>query len=76
MDFAMSAKAADYHKRLSAFMTEFVFPAEAVYEEYRAAAGPADHTVPPVIEQLKGLARDRGLWNLFLPAVSGLSNLE
>ena len=24
----MSAKAQDYHKRLSAFMTEFVFPAE------------------------------------------------
>jgi acyl-CoA dehydrogenase len=31
MDFAMSAKAADYHKRLSAFMTEHVFPAEAEY---------------------------------------------
>ena len=28
MDFAMSAKAADYHQRLTDFMTEFVFPAE------------------------------------------------
>jgi acyl-CoA dehydrogenase len=76
MDFAMSAKASDYHKRLSAFMTEFVFPAEAVYERYRAEAGPNDHTPPPVIEELKNLARERGLWNLFLPAVSGLTNLE
>jgi acyl-CoA dehydrogenase len=76
MDFAMSAKAQDYHKRLSAFMTEFVFPAEAPYEQYRREAGPDDHTVPPVVEDLKKLAKERGLWNLFLPAESGLTNLE
>ena len=76
MDFAMSAKAQDYHKRLTAFMTEFVFPAEAEYERYRAEAGPNDHTVPPIIEDLKVLAKERGLWNLFLPAISGLSNLD
>jgi len=72
----MSAKAQDYHKRLTAFMTEFVFPAEAEYERYRAEAGPNDHTVPPIIEDLKVLAKERGLWNLFLPAISGLSNLD
>jgi acyl-CoA dehydrogenase len=76
MDFAMSAKAQDYHKRLTAFMTEFVFPAEAEYHRYREEAGPNDHTVPPVVEELKSLAKDRGLWNLFLPADSGLTNLE
>jgi acyl-CoA dehydrogenase len=76
MDFAMSAKAQDYHKRLSAFMTEFVFPAEAEYHRYRVEAGPDDHTVPPIIEELKALAKERGLWNLFLPPVSGLTNLE
>ena len=76
MDFAMSAKAQDYHKRLSAFMTEFVFPAEASYDAYRHEAGPDDHTVPPVIEELKVLAKERGLWNLFLPSISGLTNLE
>ena len=72
----MSSKAQDYHKRLTAFMTEFVFPAEAEYERYRREAGAADHTVPPIIEELKMLAKERGLWNLFLPAVSGLTNLE
>ncbi len=72
----MSAKALDYHKRLSAFMTEFVFPAEASYEAYRHEAGPNDHTVPPVVEELKVLAKERGLWNLFLPSISGLKNLE
>jgi acyl-CoA dehydrogenase len=76
MDFAMSARAADYHKRLSAFMTEFVFPAEASYESYRIEKGPNDHTLPPVVQELKTLAKERGLWNLFLPSVSGLTNTE
>src|SRR3954447_11106765 len=76
MDFAMSAKAQDYHQRLTDFMTEFVFPAERSYDQYRLEAGPDDHTVPPVIEELKKLARDRGLWNLFLPSESGLTNVE
>ena len=72
----MSAKAQDYHQRLSDFMTEFVFPAEASYERYRTENGPDDHTVPPVVEELKKLARERGLWNLFLPSVSGLTNTD
>jgi acyl-CoA dehydrogenase len=76
MDFAMSAKAQDYHDRLTAFMTEHVFPAEAAYETYRLDKGRDDHTVPPVVEELKVLARGQGLWNLFLPSESGLTNLE
>jgi len=72
----MSAKGADYHQRLTGFMVEEVFPAEKSYDEYRAAAGPGDFTVPPVVEELKKKARQRGLWNLFLPAESGLTNLE
>ncbi|BBX10652.1 acyl-CoA dehydrogenase [Mycolicibacterium aichiense] len=76
MDFAMSAKGADYHKRLTEFMVEHVFPAEKVYDEYREAAGPGDFTVPPVVEELKVLAKKQGLWNLFLPPESGLTNLE
>jgi acyl-CoA dehydrogenase len=76
MDFAMSAKAQDYHKRLADFMTEFVFPAEAAYDSYRVEHGPNDHTVPPIIEELKTRAKERGLWNLFLPSVSGLTNTD
>jgi acyl-CoA dehydrogenase len=76
MDFAMSGKARDYQDRLTAFMIEHVFPAEAHYDAYRREKDPADHTVPPVVEELKKLARDRGLWNLFLPSESGLTNLE
>jgi acyl-CoA dehydrogenase len=76
MDFARSAKAEDYHKRLTEFMVEHVFPAEESYDAYRAQAGPGDFSVPPVVEELKKLAKAQGLWNLFLPAESGLTNLE
>ena len=72
----MSAKGADYHQRLTEFMVDEVFPAEKSCDEYRAAAGPGDFTVPPVVEELKKKAKQRGLWNLFLPAESGLTNLE
>ena len=29
-----------------------------------------------MVEELKKLAKERGLWNLFLPSESGLTNLE
>ena len=72
----MSARGQEYHERLTDFMTEFVFPAEQSYDAYRLKAGPDDHTVPPVVEELKAQAKERGLWNLFLPSESGLTNLE
>ena len=34
------------------------------------------HAHPPVLERLKASAKKRDLWNLFLPEISGLSNLE
>ena len=53
VDFAPSAKAQDYLDRLQAFMDERVFPAEAEYERYRAEKGRDDHTLPPVVEELR-----------------------
>ncbi len=76
MDFEHSAKAQDYLGRLQDFMDTRVLPAEAEYEVYRREKGPEDHTLPPVVEELKAEARSRGLWNLFLPDVSGLTNVE
>jgi len=76
MNFEPSAVARDHLERLHAFMEECVHPAEAEYAEDRLARGPHDHTVPPVVEELKTEARSRGLWNLFLPAISGLSHVD
>ncbi|HVS68048.1 MAG TPA: acyl-CoA dehydrogenase family protein [Mycobacteriales bacterium] len=78
MDFALSATAEDYAKRLEEFMDSHVYPAESVYDEQRAeliAAG-TPGTVPQIVEDLKVEARSRGLWNLFLPAESSLSNVD
>jgi acyl-CoA dehydrogenase len=61
---------------MARFMRERVLPAEAEYLAYRAQAGPDSHVVPPVVEKLKEQARAEGLWNLFLPAESGLTQLE
>jgi acyl-CoA dehydrogenase len=76
VDFAPSAKAQDYVARMQDFLDTRIVPAEKEYEEYRRAQGYGDHTVPPVVEKLKVEARERGLWNLFLPDVSGLTNVE
>jgi len=73
---APSQRALELHAALADFMQAEVFPGEKSYDEYRAQAGPNDHTVPPVIEELKAKARERGLWNLFLPSESGLTQLE
>jgi acyl-CoA dehydrogenase len=78
VDFAPSAVADDYTKRMRAFLDDRILPAEAAYAEFRAArrGTPSEWELPPVVDELKAEARAQGLWNLFLPSISGLSNLE
>jgi acyl-CoA dehydrogenase len=76
LDLRLSPRGAELVAEMTAFMQEDVLPAEAAYHQHRAAGGPDDHTVPPVIEELKAVARRRGLWNLFLPDVSGIGQLD
>ncbi|MDH3518519.1 MAG: acyl-CoA dehydrogenase family protein [Acidimicrobiia bacterium] len=75
MDYAYTPRMQDHIDRVSAFMDDSVYPAEAVYEEQMQAAGNPHHH-PQIVEDLKREARSRGLWNLFLPEESGLSVLE
>ena len=75
MDFAPSETARELQERLWAFMREEVLPAEDGLEEFRRQVDDP-HAVPQVLDELKVKARERGLWNLFLPAVSGLSNVD
>jgi acyl-CoA dehydrogenase len=76
VDFALSPVAKDHLRRLTAFMDGHVYPAEPRYAAWRADPANDPHAPPPVVEELKAVARQQGLWNLFLPAESGLSVLD
>ncbi|MCE4267556.1 acyl-CoA dehydrogenase [Rhodococcus sp. MS16] len=76
LDLSPSDRAKRLTDDLLDFMHNEVFPAEPTYHEQRNGGGPHEHVVPQVVEELKVKARARGLWNLFLPSVSGLTQLE
>ncbi len=62
------------------FMDDHIYPNEAeYYEQYEELGHDGD---PPIMDKLKAAARERGLWNLFLPHLAPdapgtkLSNLD
>lgn len=76
--FEVSDRGREYQQQLTAFMDEFVYPAEPVFAE-QIAQSPDPHAHPPILEELKSEAKNRGLWNLFHPYREwgpGLSNLD
>src|ERR671936_1557237 len=79
MDFAFDQETIELQERLTAFMEEFVYPAEETFFRQRAEM-PDRWGTPAIVEELKARARERGLWNLFLPATheygAGLTNLQ
>ncbi|MGA8493754.1 MAG: acyl-CoA dehydrogenase family protein [Terriglobales bacterium] len=80
MDFFPSPRAQSYIQRLSAFMQEYVVPAEPEYCAKLQNLPDWRHwKQPAVMETLKAKARAAGLWNLFLPDQeygAGLTNVE
>lgn len=81
MGFEPSAKAKALGDALTAFMVEFVYPNESrLHAEVEANRERGAAWTPlKLMEELKSHARDRKLWNLFLPDSpfgAGLSNLE
>ena len=78
MDFAHSPRAQDLRQRLDAFLQRYVLPYNAAWHRsVQEGVYP-----PPFLEDLKMLAREEGLWNLFLPTLrddqpgTRLSNLD
>ena len=77
MNFEHSEKVLALKARLEAFMAEYVYPNENRYFDESEKLGPWG--VQPVVEELKRIAKQAGLWNLFLPDSdygAGLTNLE
>jgi len=78
MDFTYSTKVAELLEQLRSFMDEHVYPNEALMHEQVELER---WSTPPLMEELKALAKEQGLWNLFLPKAygefsPGLTNLE
>jgi acyl-CoA dehydrogenase len=77
-----SERSLRYQEQLSAFMDEHIYPNEHRYAEELAAADTRFDYLP-IMDELKGKAREAGLWNLFIPPAlaefcdhDGLSNFE
>jgi acyl-CoA dehydrogenase len=74
MDFDHSTRTLEVQARLGGFMDAHIYPNEQLY---RTKIEEGDRWQPlELIEQLKQKAKAEGLWNLFLPGISGLSNVE
>jgi len=78
MDFAYSQRVEDLRSKVGTFIENYILPAISDWDKEVADGNPH----PALMEDLKTLAREEGLWNLFLPALredepgQALSNLE
>ena len=78
MDFSPSPQARQWHERLQAFMDRYLLPYNAAWHQcVKDGVFP-----PPFMDDLKALAQEEGLWNLFLPGLqanepgTGLGHLD
>ncbi len=82
MNFDYTDKVKDMQARLLAFMDAHIYPNEKrFFAEIAENRAKGNAWIPTkIVEELKPLAREAGLWNLFLPhskrAPQGLTNLE
>ncbi len=81
MDFGFDERTRELQGAVRAFLDDSVLPAEPLLaaELRERDADPARRwSTPAVVEDLKGQARERELWNLFLPGEhgAGLTNLQ
>ena len=65
MDFSPSPRAQEWLARLSVFIDRYLLPYNAAWHQ---ATSQGEYP-PAFVEDLKTLAREEGLWNLFLPTL-------
>ena len=80
MPYEFTATGLEMQEAVRNFMEFAIYPNEETYFEQEEELGPSGY--PPIMDKLKALAFDRGLWNLFLPHLNPanpgtpLSNLD
>ena len=80
MPYEFTAKGLEVQEAVRHFMDTVIYPSEETYFSQVAELGPDAY--PPILDQLKSKALERGLWNLFLPHMNPdnpgtlLSNLD
>lgn len=79
MNFSYSEKVEKLQEQVTQFMEEYIYPNESVFRKQQEEQGDRWNQIPPILDELKAKAKEKGLWNLFLPDDSygaGLTNLE
>jgi acyl-CoA dehydrogenase len=78
MNFDYSPKVIELRERLTSFMDKYIYPNEKVFYD-SLNGGDSRWQIPPIMEELIGIAKKENLWNLFLPDSehgAQLNNLE
>ena len=74
MDFTLTERQADYRDRVRAFIDAEIRPRHG---EYLAQSHEGERwKVLPVIEEVKAIAKARGLWNFFMPPRAGRAHVD
>ncbi|NXS51174.1 ACD11 dehydrogenase, partial [Brachypteracias leptosomus] len=76
--FHQSRRGQEVLLKVKQFMKQHIYPAQKEILQYYAELGNTEEKwkKPPLLERLKEMAKAEGLWNLFLPDISGLSQLD
>ncbi|XP_078488884.1 acyl-CoA dehydrogenase family member 11 [Ciona intestinalis] len=75
MTLSPSPKGKEVLEKVKKFLKENCEANEKVYDDY-VMSQKDPFCVVPILEEIKIKAKQQGLWNLFLPDVSGLSNVD
>jgi acyl-CoA dehydrogenase len=65
MTYEFTPKGLAIQAEVKQFMNDHIYPNEAEYSREYHELG--EHSYPPILDKLKAVAREKGLWNLFLP---------